>query len=81
MGSAELMTIEVEKVPDDLLEAAAQEKGPDTVEAEILETLRAERAKDRQVHALRVGKYWITAPFPDARTELLLIKLAEEGER
>jgi hypothetical protein len=75
----QLMMIEVEKIPDDLLEAAAQREGPDSVEAEILDTLRAERARDRQVHALRIGRCWITGPIPDARTELVLIKLAEEG--
>lgn len=74
------MTIQVECVPDEVLEAVAERKGPSSAEAQVLARLRVQRAKDRQVHAFRFGNYWVTGPMPDARTELAMIEIAEEEE-
>lgn len=72
------MTIKVECVPDEVLEAVAERKGPSSAEAQVLARLRVQRSKDRQVHAFRFGNYWVTGPMPDARTELAMIEIAEE---
>jgi len=72
------MTIEVECVPDEVLEAVAESKGPSSAEAQVLARLRMQRSKDRQVHAFRFGNYWVTGPMPDARTEIAMIEIAEE---
>jgi hypothetical protein len=74
------MAIEVVQVPDDVLTLAAAEKGPSSVEAQLLTRLRSLRAKDRQVFAFRVGDYMIVGPVPDARTELAMIEIAEDEE-
>jgi hypothetical protein len=70
------MATEVQFVPDRILRTLVEVAGPDSVENQIWKQLRDERAKDRQVFAFRVGEYWLTCPFPDARTELHLIHLA-----
>jgi hypothetical protein len=74
------MPIEVVQVPDDVLARAATEKGPSSIEAQLLARLRYLRAKDRQVFAFRVGDYLIAGPVPDARTELAIIEIAEDDE-
>jgi len=56
-------------VPDHELERLAAERGPTSVEAGTLEDLRAERAKDKQVFAFRLGPYYVVGPIPDAATE------------
>jgi hypothetical protein len=68
---------EVIPVPDAELERLARAGGPLSVEARILEELREQRAKDRQVFAFRVGEYYFTGPTPDATTEIALVDLAE----
>jgi len=72
------MEIEVERVSDELLELAAEMKGPSSAEAQVLARLRLQRSKDRQVYAFRFGNYLVTGPIPDARTELAMIAMAEE---
>lgn len=67
-------------VPDAELERLALERGPLSVEARIMTELRKQRAKDRQVFAFRVGDYYFTGPVPDARTEIALVDLAEDGD-
>jgi len=74
------MAIEVERVSDEVLEMAAEENGPSSVEAQVLARLRLQRSKDRQVFAFRFGNYMIVGPIPDARTELAMIEIAEEDE-
>ena len=72
------MTIQVERVPDEVLEMVAEEKGPSSAEAQALARLRLLRSKDRQVYAFRFGNYLVTGPIPDARSELTMIEIAEE---
>ena len=72
------MTIQVERVPDEVLEIVAEEKGPSSAEAQALARLRLLRSKDRQVYAFRFGNYLVTGPIPDARSELTMIEIAEE---
>jgi hypothetical protein len=74
------MATEVVLVSDQELERLAREHGTDSIEAMVLARLRSMRAKDRQVFALRVGHYFVTGPLPDARSEALMIELAEEDE-
>ena len=74
------MAIEVERVSDEVLEMAAEEKGPSSAEAKALARLRLLRSKDRQVYAFRFGSYLVTGPTPDARTELAMIEFAEEED-
>jgi hypothetical protein len=71
---------EVVLLPDQELEELAWENGAGSVEAMVLARLRCMRAKDRQVFAFRVGDYLVTGPPPDARSEALMIELAEEDE-
>lgn len=71
--------IQVIRVPDDELEQLAKRKGSSSLEAQVLGKLRSLRAKDRQVHAFKFGKYMIAGPTPDAETEQIMIELAEEG--
>jgi hypothetical protein len=68
---------QLEFVPDEVLEQLAVEAGPESVPSRMLRRLRWERARDRQVFAFRVGNYWITGPFMDAKTEAALIDLAD----
>ena len=72
------MTIQFERVPDEVLEMVAEEKGPSSAEAQALARLRLLRSKDRQVYAFRFGNYLVTGPIPDARSELTMIEIAEE---
>jgi len=72
------MTIQVERVPDEVLEMVAEAKGPTSAEAQALARLRLLRSKDRQVYAFRFGNYLVTGPIPDARSELTMIEIAEE---
>ena len=74
------MERQLEFVPDEVLEQLAVEAGPESVPSRMLRRLRCERARDRQVFAFRVGNYWITGPFMDAKTEAALIDLAVEDE-
>jgi hypothetical protein len=74
------MADEVEFVPDIELERLAEEHGPSSIEARIMEELRKLRAKDRQVFAFRVGPSWFTGATPDAKTELWLLDLANRDE-
>jgi hypothetical protein len=74
------MEITLELVYDAELEAAAQVNGPDSVEAQVLARLRIQRSKDRQVHAFRIGNYWMTGPTPDTRTEIAMIELADAND-
>jgi hypothetical protein len=71
----------VELVPDEELERLAQERGPASMEAGIIQELRRLRAKDRQIFAFRIGASWFTGPMPDAKTELWLIDLADDCDR
>jgi hypothetical protein len=73
------MAIEVVQIPDDVLALAAAVNGPSSAEAQVLARLRLLRAKDRQVFAFRFGDYLIAGPVPDARTELVMIEIAEEA--
>jgi hypothetical protein len=75
-------TVATELVPvtDAELERLAQKGGPTSVEARIVEELREQRAKDRQVFAFKVGEYYFTGPTPDATTEIALLDLAEDDE-
>jgi hypothetical protein len=68
------------RVPDEEVERLAKKRGPRSVAAEVLNELRAQRAKDRQVFAFRYGPYWLTGPVPDAKTEADLIGWADEDE-
>jgi hypothetical protein len=72
--------MEVELVPDTILETLAKMEGPSSIEGQVWRYLREQRARDRQIFAFRVGAYWLTAPFPDARTEARLIALAQLDE-
>jgi hypothetical protein len=72
------MELQLEFVPDDVLEELASEAGPQSIPARMLKGLRRERARDRQVYAFRVGNYWVTGPFMDAKTEVALIGLADD---
>jgi hypothetical protein len=67
------MASELVQVPDEEVERLAKEHGPRSIAAEVLAELRAQRAKDRQVFAFRLGHFWIAGPVPDARTEADLI--------
>jgi hypothetical protein len=69
----------VELVPDEELERLTKERGPSSVEARMVETLRKLRAKDRQIFAFRVGDSWFTGPTPGAKTDLWLLDLADES--
>jgi hypothetical protein len=70
----------VELIPDEVLEHLASKAGPQSIPARMLRGLRKLRARDRQVFAFRVGNYWITGPLMDARTEAVLIEIAENDE-
>lgn len=74
------MTSEMVQVSDVELELLAKAHGPQSIEARVLETLRSERAKDRQVFAWRFGKYLLAGPRPDALTEAAMLDLADEDE-
>ena len=74
------MASDLVRVPDQEVERLAKEQGPGSVAARVLAELRAQRAKDWQVFAFRIGNYWVTGPVPDARTEVDLIEIADEGE-
>jgi hypothetical protein len=69
--------MDVELVPDTLLESLARTEGPSSIEGQVWRHLREQRAGDRQVFAFRIGAFWLTGAFPDARTEARLIAIAE----
>jgi hypothetical protein len=72
--------MELEMIPDELLELSARVDGAECIEAKVLARLRQQRAKDRQVYAFRIGGYWMTGAMPDAKTEMILIECVEELE-
>ena len=74
------MATEVVLVSDQELERLVKEHGAASIEAMVLARLRSMRAKDRQVFAFRVGDYFMTGPPLDARSEALMIELAEEDD-
>ena len=63
------MTIKITCVPDEELEKLAEQKGEGSVEAHVLKKVRLQRTKDRQA---------MPGPAPDAKTEQLMIELAED---
>jgi hypothetical protein len=69
--------MEVELVPDTVLESLAKTEGPFSVECQVWSDLLYQRARDRQIFAFRVGAFWLTGAFPDALTEARLIAIAE----
>jgi len=70
------MAIEVERVSDEVLEMAAEENGPGSVEAQVLAWLRLQRSGLR----LSVQRLHDRRPIPDARTELAMIEIVEEED-
>jgi len=72
------MTTKVTCVPDEELEKLAEQKGEGSVEAHVLKKVRLLRAKDRQAYAWKFGPYMIAGPAPDAKTEQVMIELAED---
>ena len=74
------MASELVQVPDEEVERLAKEQGPRSIAARVLTELHAQRAKDRQVFAFRIGPFWITGPVPDGRTEAKMIEIADEDE-
>ena len=73
------MASELVQVPDEEVEQLAKEQGPGSIAARVLAKLHAQRAKDRQVFAFRIGPFWI-GPVPDGRTEAKMIEIADEDE-
>jgi hypothetical protein len=74
------MATELVAVSDLELTRLALLGGPTCAEAQVMRQLRAHRAKDRQVYVFRVGDYYFTGPIPDARTEIAMLDLADDGD-
>jgi hypothetical protein len=72
--------MEVTKVSDLDLERLADDRGPPSVEAKVVEQLRRQRARDHQVHVFQVGNYYFIGPVSNAQTELDIIAWVEGGE-
>ena len=68
------------QISDEEVQRLAKEQGPGSVTARVWAELQAQRAKDRQVFAFRIGPFWITGPVPDGRTEAKMIEIADEDE-
>ena len=60
---------EITQVADEDLRRLADEQGPDSPAATILQSLVQKRAKDRQVFAWQLGQYYFVGPTPDAEME------------
>jgi hypothetical protein len=71
----------MELVPDSELERLAQERGPDSLEAQTLGDLRQQRAQDKQVFAFRLGRRYLVGPMPDAETELTMTLAYEVAKK
>ena len=72
--------MELTRVSEDELTRQANEQGPSSPAANILSRLRDKRAKDRQVHVWKVGRYYYIGPAPDAETEMAMVDLVESGD-
>jgi hypothetical protein len=59
------------------LEQIATRDGPDSLAAQTLAELRAQRAQDKQVVAFRLGAFYVIGPIPTALEELTFL-LAHE---
>ena len=68
--------MEITRVREEELRQLADEQGPLSAPATILQRLSEKRARDRQVFAWQVGSYYFIGPAPDAETELAMVDLA-----
>ena len=71
--------MEISHVRDDALSRLEDKQGPTGIAAAILRELSRRRAKDHQVSAWKVGRYYFVGPVPDARTEGLMLRFLERG--
>ena len=73
--------MEIKQVSDEELMRLAEQEGPTSAAAAILDRLRMKRAKDYQVSVWQAGDYYFVGPVPDARTESLIMKFLDEDEQ
>jgi len=64
---------ELVPISDEEIERLAAEHGSTSIEAGTLEDLGSERAKDKQVFAFRLGRYYVVGPMPDAATDKAMV--------
>ena len=67
-------------LPDSELEQMAVRDGPESMAAQTLAELRAQRAQDKQVHAFRLGDFLVIGPMPTPEEEVTFL-LANEATK
>ena len=65
---------------DEELERMAAADGPDSMAAQTLADLRAQRAQDKQVFAFRLGDFLVVGPMPTPEEEVRFL-LANEATK